>query len=141
MNHRRTSKKSGTTLIEVMVSCVLLGAFATAVIPATMRIARQRLVHRESLIAQHELMNQMERLSMLTDEQLRLATVEISSTHDQLLPEARLQLQVHEQPDTPDRIELTLRWTNRLGVRSKPHVLVGWAAPPAPSENPREASP
>lgn len=133
MNHstikstqRPLTNRAGITLTEIMVSCVLLGGLTMAVLPMTMRIARQRLVHREILVARHELVNQMERLSLIDTGELQESELAVSDAHAADLHDADLKLAVDQTDDGMSRVQLNLAWTNRLGKRMHPQTLMMW---------------
>lgn len=135
-NHIRQApcyrSRSGITLIELLVSCALLATMVAIVAPVTMRVARQRSVHREIIVARHELVNQMQRLTRLTPQELNETNVVISEAHRELLLNAELKMRL-ETDETDDgaaaKIQLALQWTNRLGIRGNPQILTAWSQP------------
>ena len=132
-----SGNRHGTTLTEIVVSCVLLSGLVMAAVPMTVRIARQRLVHREIMVAQNELINQMERLSLVSPDELEDLEVRVSDEHQSILHEAELKLDVSDASEGLQRVQLELAWTNRLGNRMQPQSLTSWIPagdPPNESE-------
>lgn len=135
--HRRAARKrfrDGATLTELLVACVVLSGIFAVALPMTMKIARQRLVNREILVAQHELMNQMERLSVLPAAELSAdepakSLLDIHPLHQQILHDAELSVEQSDGPDAMRRVQLSLTWTNRLGNRMHPQTLTTWFSP------------
>lgn len=123
---RLTANRRGTTLTEIVVSCVLLSGLVMAALPMTVRIARQRLVHREMMVAQNELINQMERLSLVSPDEVGNLAVTISDAHQSILHNAELKLDVGGTQGGMKRVQLKLAWTNRLGNRMQPQTLSMW---------------
>ncbi|MEM7314407.1 MAG: hypothetical protein AAF497_14765 [Planctomycetota bacterium] len=120
-------------MAEIMVSCVLIVAAVGFMAPMTVKLARQRLVHREIFVGQHELANQMQRIMATQPNRLQELKLEVSPEHRAFLREADISLHlVPDEQTTRARIELT--WESRAGFRVAPLRLTNWIPYTLPAE-------
>ena len=134
--HRNCSTKQstrcrGVTLVEVIVSGILLGAVTMVAVPTLGWIARERRAadRRQEAIA--ELENVMDRFSARPWQQITpegAARIALSESTRRQLPGAMLQSSVETNPQAPDekQIRVELSWQNRIGKQMAPQRLTAW---------------
>lgn len=122
----KTKHARGTTLIELMIACAIIATAVGSLLPFAAKLSRQRIVHRELLAARMELMNQAERLTQLSPNELKSVQPQISKQHISLLHDAKITLKSEQEAGVNRRIHLELAWTNRLGHEMHPQSLTVW---------------
>ena len=132
--------RRGTTLLEVCVSMIILAVASATAVQSLALVAGQRREAERALVAALEAGNLMERVHALPFSEVtadRLGQWELAPWCRERLPEARVVVQVHEEPEpvAGKRIVLALDWRGRDGQRSPPVRLTAWRYPP------REAHP
>ena len=125
----------GTTLIELMIACAIIATAVGSLLPFAAKLSRQRIVHRELLAARMELMNQAERLTQLSSDQLESIQPQVSKQHAFLLQDAELTVDSAQGSGADRRIHLELVWTNRLGHKMHPQSLTVWIPDDAKGSN------
>lgn len=127
----RVTRRSGFTLVELMLAMSLLGIFFAVLTPLLLGVARERreAVH-EQLVWQHT-QNLLEEVTHRPWNEVTPAT-EPPTTDEPKLPGYRQRLTVTEVSGPPrcKRVTLTVTWTTRPGV-DRTLTLSGWMWPPA----------
>lgn len=143
MPKTHATRRSGTTLIELLVAFTLLTALLGAALPLIVRHQQLLASARTYRLALDELSNQLETLTALDAEQLpaALETLAPSPFATERLPGAKLNAVLDASGDQP-RLTLSLAW-DELGRRDKPLALVAWLDPPAElqEKQPQEEQP
>jgi Tfp pilus assembly protein FimT len=129
----RTHRRHGAFLTELLVAMSLLSALAATALPLSIKISRARGLHQERLIAVEELANQLDRLCRLPANQLDTIDPQSLLTDDVTGQLTAAELQLVLTPQTPNlgqgrRLDLTLRWQNRLGNRDQ-LIMTTWVYP------------
>jgi len=122
--------RGGFTLVELMVSGVLLTAVMLVTVPTLYRIALEHRAAAKRQIALAEAANIMERLTArrwndIDDNAAK--SVAVSASARRQLPEVKsiLRVQNGSEPDSK-RITLTLTWTGRFAHPNAPVRLSAW---------------
>jgi hypothetical protein len=115
-------------LVELVVSCLLIGTVAGLVLPAVSWTAIQRRAALRRQAASEELSNLMDRLtrqawSEVTEQ--RAAEMGLAEEIERQLPHAQLSAAVESDQDAK-RIQLSLTWTDRAGRAVAPLRLTTW---------------
>lgn len=120
--------RRGITTIEVIVAFTLLSTVLSAAIPLVVRHRQILADHRSYRLAMDELSNQLDRLTMLPEDELQAALEELNPSElaARRLPGATLSAEV-EAEDIGQRIVLHISWDG--AHRQAPLTLVGWAFP------------
>ena len=129
---RPAESRRGFTLVEQMISGMLLGALFMIVGPTLSWIARERRAterHQEALV---EVANTMERISSLAWDEItpeRLSEIKLTEHTRRQLPDGQLAVAVHMDEAAPEakRITVELRWKNSAGQFAAPVRLTAWA--------------
>jgi type II secretory pathway pseudopilin PulG len=128
----------GTTIIEIVVACTVLGSLMLFIGPATVRHGRLQRLLRQERIAMDEISNQLDRLTRLRLDQIqqelaKLAPSEFARTG---LPNPRLSgtLQGSEEGY---RLALEISW-NTPGRYVVPLTIATWVYPSLIAETPEE---
>ncbi len=126
--HHQRSRRSGLTVVELLVSATLLIALISVVVPLSVRVGRLWQEARTYRLALNELNNQLEDLTVLSDSARTqaLADWKPDESLSIALPDARLTGEVLDDEDGK-RLRLSLDW--RRPVQSQPLSLVGWIHP------------
>jgi hypothetical protein len=126
-----SESRSGTTIIELVVSFTLLMAVLGASLPLVVRHGRILTSARQYRIALDELSNQAERIASLGHSEANLALIELkcSAFASEHLPGAEL-TGVIAASEGIERVTLSLVW-DEPGRRSAPLSLVAWLRPNA----------
>jgi hypothetical protein len=114
------STRRGTSLVETIVSAILLGTVFATVVPLLRLTAVEQNAADCRQLAAEELANLAERLSLEPWESITAESVagrQLSDEAKRKLPKARLQssLQLEEGPPPAKRISLELSWEDRGG--------------------------
>lgn len=125
---RRLSRRSGFTLLELLVSATLLIALISVVTPLTVRAGRMWQDARGYRLAANELSNQLEDMTLLSDQERQQALDNWTPSEELLraLPEARITGEVIDDANGK-RLRLSLGW--RRSASSPPLTMVGWIHP------------
>ena len=124
----RRRQRPGFTIMELIVSASLLITLISIVIPLAMRATRIRQEGRAYQLAVDELNNQLEIMTVGTDEQRQAALTNWKPSEAllQVLPDAQLTGEVLEDTDGK-RLRLSLNW--KKDVNGPPLIMVGWIHP------------
>lgn len=128
---RQTPKcpgRRGITTIEVIVAFTLLSTVLSAAVPLVVRHRQLLADHRSYRLALDELSNQLDRLTMLPEDELQAALEELNPSEltARRLPGAKLSADL-EAEDLGQRIAIHISWD---GTHQKaPLTLVGWVFP------------
>lgn len=122
---------SGFTLVELMISGLLLGVVFVAAIPTMAWIARERTAAERRQIALLEVGNQMERLCLIPWDELPAGAApesKLAASAIAQLPEAQLTVVVDGDPRDPSakRITVELRWMNGPSLPAAPVRVTTW---------------
>lgn len=125
------SRRSGTTILEVTISLVLLGAAFTILIPLLQSAARAQVGVERLRLAQAEAANSLERLMLRPYDQLKpgpVSDIKLSATALRELPQGELTAEVVEQPGEPAarRVSVDVKWLPAAGQKSPPCRLTAW---------------
>ena len=119
--------------LELLVACVLLVTSASLV--TTCAFAAQKIARdtRQRTVAQHELTNQLERLTQVPAAELaeNIEDLDLSEIARQSIPDATLSGKVIDD-EYGQRIQLELAW-KQTGV-ARPITAVAWLKKPADTE-------
>jgi len=128
------NRRGGAILVEALVATALLGTALTitAQLSGLARAQHRSAERRAAAIA--EAANLMERAAALPADQVTdetLAAWKLSSTAVAALPEARLAVDVRDEPgDLPARcLSIEIRWRQRAGNEEAPVRLTTWVYP------------
>ncbi len=129
-NASRVRRRSAFTLLELIVTCVLLGILFTVMVPLLASTARQRQASDRRLVALTHAANVLERWTAREYVDLAAgATESVPLPEDvlHLLPQGQAEVAVADEPDGPParRIAVTIRWQDRHGP-ARPVRLTGW---------------
>ncbi len=124
-------KRRGMTIVEctlalaILVAAIYTGAQMILAVTLQQREAAQRQ------IARQEAANQMERMYVLTDEELKSGRIEdaaLSETARQRLRGLEATATIVEVDGDPPgkRIAVEIRWTNKAGQPARPARLTAW---------------
>lgn len=133
MRHR------GAMLFELLVATVVLGTALTISAQLSgLSHSQQRSAERRAL-ALDEAANLLERIAALPADEVtaeRFAEWQLSDSVEQTLRDARLTIDVNDEPgDLPSRrVSLEIRWRNRAGQNDAPVRLTSWVYPSKPTE-------
>ena len=130
--------RRGTTIIEFVVACSLLGSLMLFVVPSAIRIERLQRVIRQDRIAMDEITNQLERLAQLPLGQLKeevdsLTPSEFAATG---LSNPRLSGTLLDSQDGY-RLAVEISWDSP-GRREAPVSMATWLYPGAATDSLRE---
>jgi prepilin-type N-terminal cleavage/methylation domain-containing protein len=121
---RRRTRRRGFTVLEVIVTMILLGAVLGVMVPLTKRATEQRRLSETRRAALLEASNALERLA--ADPAAAPAageerTVPLPETLSRRLPDAALVVRGEAQTDPPGRrLDASLSWTEPNGRRATP---------------------
>lgn len=115
-------------MLELLVSAILLIALISIVVPLTVRAGRIWQDARSYRLAVNELSNQLEDLTLLSDQdrQQALENWKPSSELLDVLPEAKLTGETIDDSDGK-RVKLTLTWQRAVGTQ--PLSMIAWVHP------------
>ena len=122
---REARSRTGFTLVELIVSMVLLGAVMVTVVPLLGWVNIQRRAADTRLFALQETANILERFTIRNWDEMTQESaekIELSDQTAQLLKEPSLEVTVQEMDsELPSRrITVELSWNNRAGDRVTP---------------------
>ena len=132
---RHCKKRRGMTIMELLVSLVILGAAMAALVQLVVLTARQRRSLDQRRVALQEVANQAERLALVAWDETtpeRLKTWQPSADLVAALPRATCQASVRDESGEPARrrIRLEVVWTNAAGQAVEPVTLTLWKFAP-----------
>ncbi len=121
----------GFTLVEMMVSGILLTTVFMIVVPSIYWVHREQRQSEQRQVAIVEVENLMERVAALPFRQINQPTVDkyvLSEGVLQKLPEADLKIQIEETSDLPlmKKIQIQLGWRNPRRTQLQPVQLTSW---------------
>lgn len=125
-------KRRGFTLLETAVTGILLGALMMACVQFSGILATQRRAADARQTAIREAANVMERMAGRTYGELTQKSVQnmdLSEEARQALPDARLEIRVHQTPKIPGAKRITVIVHPEDAAR-QPVRLVAWKYPP-----------
>ena len=127
--------RRGTTIIEFVVACSLLGSLMLFVVPSTIRIGRLQRVIRQDRIAMDEVTNQLDRLASLPLGQLKQELDRLTPSEFAVagLPNPRLSGTLRDSEEG-NRLALQLSW-NSPGRRVAPLTMATWVFPASINES------
>ncbi|QDV15481.1 hypothetical protein Pan153_00950 [Gimesia panareensis] len=133
-NRLEHKPRHGFTLVEMMVSGVLLTTVFMIVVPSLYWVHREQKQTEQRQVALVEVENLMERVAALPYRQINQPTVDkfvISENVMQQLPKADLQIQILETKDLPlmKRIQIQLGWQDARNLKIQPVRLTSWVGP------------
>ena len=121
--------RNGFGTVELVVATILFGVLVSSIGPIVKRVSTASRVNEERRIAQLELANLMEQISVLTPEQLAPETVEnlrATAAKSVSLPDAALTAVVTGEVDGLRQVSLGLTWNPAAGDGMKPVRLSAW---------------
>lgn len=129
--HRPPRFPPGASLIEMIVSCVLLGAILVTAAPLMGWVSAERRAAEQRQFALLQATNLMETISQIPADQVSaesLAQLTLTEDATQFLKAANLKIDVQPQdgPPVAKRITVQITWTNRAGQRLSPVELSSW---------------
>ena len=128
----RTSRhRCGMSLVEVIVSGILLGTVMTIAVPTLSWVVRERRAADQRQQAMFAVENVLERFSARQWDEItkdNAEKIELSQVIRDQLPGAALNCAVHTKPDAADekRIAVELTWLGRTGQALAPVRLTTW---------------
>lgn len=125
---RQRRRRSGLTLLELIVSATLFIGLISIAIPLTVRATRLWQDARCYRLAINELSNQLEDLTVLGDQERQQLLSDWKPSDELLhtLPAAKLTGETIDDADGK-RLKLSLSW--RRGLDAQPVTMVGWLHP------------
>lgn len=129
MQHK--SRRSGFSLLELVVTGVLLSVVMVSVVPLMAWVGLQRRAADQHQFALQEAANILERLTLEDWEHITPESAQELTLSDQAqsyLLDAELAVAVVEAPDHPPgkRLSVELRWRNPAGDMTAPVRLTTW---------------
>jgi len=133
MRHSGRSNRRAYILAETSVAAVLLAVALVATIKLLSWTASERRATERRGWAAQEAANTMEALTALPFDRLSQETAgqtaRLSKAAQKVLPEGRMQVQIHDETDLPmKRIALAVTWTGASGLSDGPVKLTAWVA-------------
>lgn len=124
-------RSAGFTILELMVTLILLASVMATVVPLLSWVNAQRRAADARQVAVQEATNILERFSARDWDdvsQPSAIAVKLSADTAESLRDARLKVTVHWDPQQPTakRITVELRWKNREGDELSPVRLTGF---------------
>ncbi|MCA9016172.1 MAG: prepilin-type N-terminal cleavage/methylation domain-containing protein [Planctomycetaceae bacterium] len=124
-------QRRGFTLVEMMVSGVLLMTVTMIVVPAIYWVHRERRQTEYRQIAIVEVENMMERVVALPFNEITQAKVDkfvLPESALRQLPNADLSIEISEPGDLPlmKKIQIQLGWNDHHGISVVPVRLTSW---------------
>lgn len=127
----RRSKRRGFSMVEVIISGVLIGAVIATAVPMLRNISLQQRAANRQQIALAEASNILDSLTSrpwadITSESA--GALSLSADANRQLPAAKLQINVASEAARPEqkKVTLSLRWENELGASAAPVRLTTW---------------
>lgn len=123
-------RRRAFTLLELIVTCLLLGILFTVMVPLLATTARQRQASDRRLAAMSHAANLLERWTSRDYADLAGATTQTVPLPEEvahLLPRGAAEVAVTDESQGPParRIAVTVRWQDRHGP-ARPVRLTGW---------------
>jgi type II secretory pathway pseudopilin PulG len=124
--------RRGISLLEMLVSGLLLGIMTAMAVPTIAWVTHQQLAIAQHQTAQAEVVNIMERVSVWPWERLNdpqaVAEVTLTPEIQSQLAGARLRIAVETPEGHPDarRIRVILNWNDRSGRPTAEAALAAW---------------
>lgn len=122
-------QRNGFGTVELVVATILFGVLVSSIGPIVKRVSTASRVNEERRIAQLELANLMEQISVLTPEQLAPEAIEnlrAEAAKSVSLPDAALTAVVTGEVDGLRQVSLGLTWNPASGDGMKPVRLSAW---------------
>ncbi len=128
---RRDARRSGASLIEMIVSCVLLGAVLVTAAPLMGWVSAERRAADQRQFALLQATNLMESIGRMPWDQIStesLGNLSLSAETTQFLKagELTVELQQQEGPPVSKRVTVRITWNDRAGQRLSPAELSAW---------------
>ena len=132
---QHVSHRRGMTIMELLVSLLILGAAMAALVQFVLLVGRQQQSLHQRRLALQEVGNQAERLALASWDETapdKLKTWQPSPDLVDVLPRATCQATVSEEEGAPAsrRIRLEVTWTNAAGQPVEPVTLTLWKFSP-----------
>jgi hypothetical protein len=127
--------RRGTTIIEFVGACSLLGSFMLFVVPSAIRIGRVQQMIRHDRIAMDEVTNQLDRLAQLPLSQFKREIAELTPSEFAAtgLPNPRLTGTLQESEEGY-RLALEISWDSP-GRSVAPLSMATWLFPTSTTES------
>ncbi len=121
--------RRGTTIIEVIVACSLLGSLMLFIVPSAIRNGRLQRVIRQDRIAMDEVTNQLDRLARLPWNQIKPEVARLTPSEFALagLPNPILSGTLRDSEEGY-RLALEISW-NSTGRNVAPLTMATWIYP------------
>jgi len=131
VNRPPATNRSGTLLLELVISGLVLGIILSTAIPMLGWVARERKLNQQQEAAILEAANLMERIAGLSWDELSSERVEelpISPALLRQLPDARSSAAVELDPGEPrlKRVRIEITWEVAPGRAAPPVKLASW---------------
>jgi hypothetical protein len=128
---RRRPPRRGLSSVEMIVSFMLLGSVLALFVPLVVRHGRLLVSHRQYRVGLDEVTNQLERLSVLSEQDLQAAIKDLnpSPLTAERLPGATLHAELQDA-DIGKRLTIQLTW-NEPRRREAPITMSAWIMPSA----------
>ena len=135
---RFSQSRRGTSLIEFVVACSLLGSLMLFVVPSAIRIGQLQRVIRHDRIAMDEVANQLDRLAQLPPIQIKqeLEGLAASEFAEAGLPNPTLSGTLRESQEGY-RLALEISWDSP-GRSVAPLTMATWVYPASNTESDAE---
>ena len=130
--------RHGTTIIEVIVACSLLGSLMLFIVPSAIRNGHMQQVIRHDRIAMDEVTNQLDRLALLPLNQIKQEVARLTPSEFAVagLPNPSLSGTLQESEEGY-RLALEISW-NSPGRSVAPLTMATWIYPTSTTESLRE---
>lgn len=128
MNESIRKTRSGFSLVELVIACLLVAAAAACTLPTAGWIMVERRTAQRRQMAAEEVANLMERVTCLPWQGItppRIAQIGLDPEIERQLPDATLAATV-DSDEQAKRIGLALSWTDRAGQAVAPVRLTTW---------------
>jgi hypothetical protein len=134
--------RHGTTIIEFIVACTLLGSVILFVVPPVIRIGRLQQMLRHDRVAMDEVSNHLDRLTQLRPDQIKQEVASLTPSEFAMarLPNPKLTGSLQDSEDGY-RLALKFSW-NSPGRDVAPLTMTTWIYPrPLPTASEEELAP
>ncbi len=127
--------RRGTTIIEVIVACTLLGSLMLFIVPSAIRNGRLQRMIRQDRIAMDEVTNQLDRLALLPLNQIKQEVARLTPSEFAVagLPHPTLSGTLQDAEEGY-RLALEISW-NSPGRSVAPLTMATWIYPTSTTES------
>ena len=133
LSRKLKRKRLGITIAESMVSLLVLSVISIMMVRASYQLKGFTRVQHQRSVANQQLSQICESIYAMPFEQVtaeQVGKLTISPDAKELLVESKFKIDIREKSKIEKRVELTLDWQTKPGVRIKPLKLFLWKFKP-----------